>query len=112
MRAELKAPLATASGKIAGLKAGYHARTNKKTGRVMVARNGSPFARFDPTPAQLRAQEAFRRMARQPRRKEAAGEDSTTEHTDLHGSLFSEHETHEGHEKVSYSLRSRNCKQL
>lgn len=69
MRAVLVAPLVGASGKIAGLAAGYHARTNKKTGAVTIAKNGSPYARYAPTSAQLAVQERFRQMARQPRKK-------------------------------------------
>jgi len=60
MIAKLAYPLATASGKIAGLRSGYHARTNKKTGRVTIAKNTSPYSRHQPSEAQLEVQRRFK----------------------------------------------------
>jgi len=60
MIAILKKPLLGASGKIAGLQAGYHARTNKISGRVTIAKNGNPFSRHKPSAAQLEVQRRFR----------------------------------------------------
>ena len=65
----LHTPLKSGSGKVAGLRAGYHLRTNKKTGHVTMAKNGNPFARHSPTPAQLESQEQFRQRAKLPRNK-------------------------------------------
>jgi len=58
MIARMTAPIASASGKIAGLAAGYYARTNRKTGRVYITR--CPVFRSPPSEAQLAVRRRFR----------------------------------------------------
>jgi len=62
MIAKMSYPIASASGKIAGLKAGYYARTNRKTGRVYVAM--CPVFKSPPSEAQLAVRRRFRAARR------------------------------------------------
>lgn len=68
MKAHLRSPVVSASGKVAGLASGYYARTSRQTGRVTVCRIVNPFDRHEPTPAQLEQRERFALIARQPRK--------------------------------------------
>jgi len=59
------------SGQVGGLKAGWHVRTNRKTGKVYFARNGNPFSRTPPSPAQLANRQRFIRLAEEYRQSRA-----------------------------------------
>jgi len=56
MKVKMKAPIESASGKLHG-EAGYHLRTNPRTGQVYTARN--PPKGRKPTAKQLAARKAF-----------------------------------------------------